>query len=106
MKYYNENKQPVLKKQHKYQKRTRSKLIDIIGDKKCIICGFSDIRALQIDHIGGGGYGDKIMKGGVQQMYTYYYQHPQEAKEKLQILCANCNWIKRHEEKEFSNNIQ
>jgi len=28
-------------------------------------------------------------------------RHPDEAKEKLQILCANCNWIKRYGRKEF-----
>jgi hypothetical protein len=63
----------------------------------CVTCGFSDRRALQIDHINGNGKSDR-------KRYTsqsLYLKHILEVKgEGYQILCANCNWIKRHENKE------
>lgn len=63
----------------------------------CIYCGFADGRALQVDHINGDGHLDRktrswwdilndILKNGAQNRY--------------QLLCANCNSIKRIEQKE------
>lgn len=61
----------------------------------CVRCGFSDIRALQLDHINGGGtrenrasrrhsdHWTKIIKAGFPKGY--------------QVLCANCNWVKKYE---------
>jgi len=64
---------------------------------KCNRCGFTDRRALQIDHVHGDGKSDR-------KKYTsqsLYLKHILEVKGKgYQILCANCNWIKRHENKE------
>lgn len=71
----------------------RTDLITLLG-AKCLFCDFSDIRALQLDHIHGGGT-KELDKNGNVSMYYYYLKHPEEAKEKLQVLCANCNWIKR-----------
>ena len=67
---------------------------------KCVRCGFSDVRALVIDHVNGGGRQERevTFKGA---MYKYY-KHVQEniATGKYQLLCANCNTIKLFEEKE------
>lgn len=57
------------------------------------------MRALQLDHKNGGGRKEMIAIG-VQQMYRQYLLKPELAKEKLQVLCANCNSIKRFENKE------
>lgn len=64
---------------------------------KCVKCGFDDPRALQVDHINGGG--QKEFKDlGVRR----YYKNILEDKEgRYQLLCANCNAIKRIEEKEI-----
>ena len=70
--------------------------MDILGEKKCVFCDFSDIRALQIDHINGGG-NREYRKFGSYSVYLYYVKNPEKAKKMLQIVCANCNWIKRHE---------
>ena len=78
-------------------KLVRTQLIDGLGNK-CIRCSFSDIRALQIDHINGGGNKEYSKMGT--GFYRYYSQHIKEAKKKLQILCANCNWIKKAENNE------
>lgn len=71
----------------------RTDLVTLLG-ARCLSCDFSDIRALQLDHIHGGG-SKELDKNGNISMYYYYLKHPEEAKEKLQVLCANCNWIKR-----------
>ena len=81
-------------KQEYYYNKYRSvkdKLFDILG-RQCSICGFTDERALQFDHINGGG--DKNGRS------YYKYINDPDIKLKLQILCANCNWIKRHENNE------
>jgi len=71
-KQYRENNMDRIRKNNdKYGHNSRQKVVDSLGGV-CVRCGFSDIRALQIDHI----------------------------KNKYQLLCANCNWIKRYEDKE------
>lgn len=76
---------------------TRLELVDYLGSR-CVKCGFSDIRALCIDHISGGGTRDRLTRGA--NYYRYYLEHLEEAKDKLQVLCANCDRIKKYENKE------
>jgi len=80
----------------KYHRKSRIELMLFLGGMKCIRCGFTDIRALQIDHINGDGYKESFYhrQGGTK--IRYYINHKQLAKKRLQVLCANCNWIKRH----------
>ncbi len=64
---------------------------------KCAMCGFSDPRALQIDHVNGDGAEERKMATSS----SAYYRHMlKRGLEHYQILCANCNWIKRAERKE------
>ena len=66
----------------------------------CAKCGFADTRALQIDHINGGGCKE------LRKMTNWtFYQHilhlpKEEIREKYQVLCANCNVIKKEEKRE------
>lgn len=80
----------------------RIELVKALGSM-CQKCGFSDIRALQIDHVDGGGNCELItmFDGSNVRMYTHYLNNLDMAKEKLQILCANCNVIKRIENYEY-----
>ena len=67
-------------------------------------CGISDVRCLQIDHINGGGVKETKEKGW--GYYKYLLKLPEDIlKIKYQILCANCNWIKRWDngEQKISN---
>lgn len=75
----------------------RQKVLEFLGCI-CIHCGFSDTRALQIDHVNGGGT-KEWNRGALayDRKYEMVYATPQN----YQILCANCNWIKRHENDEF-----
>lgn len=88
-------------KRRRYIQRMR--MFNLLG-YKCIKCGFSDIRALQFDHINSDGSIErKELKAN--KFLRYYINHPQEAKEKLQVLCANCNHIKRIEKNEHRKPI-
>ncbi|MDG7005258.1 MAG: hypothetical protein JRN73_09990 [Nitrososphaerota archaeon] len=64
---------------------------------KCVRCGFSDFRALQIDHVNGGGRSEARRLAGV-AYYLHVLDHINDGT--YQLLCANCNWIKRAENEE------
>lgn len=71
--------------------RLRVRALSALGDV-CVRCGFDDPRALQIDHIDGGGTSERRKIG------TYGIWHRVvDGEPGYQLLCANCNWIKRAE---------
>lgn len=82
----------------KYDEAKKS-ILDILG-RECAKCDFDDERALQIDHVNGGGC--KSHKNG----YTYRYLQKILAdpaiRENYEVLCANHNWIKRVEQNELN----
>jgi len=80
-----------------YYQRKRKEILDFLGGK-CVKCGFSDYRALQIDHIWGGG--TKERKEVKNNNKIIYFKKVIENKSKYQLLCANCNCIKRIENNE------
>ena len=106
-KYYISHKDIINKRTGKWQikkiQELRPQLLNLFGNK-CQKCGFSDIRALQFDHINGGGRKEgkffSLKSHGRIAWYRYYLSNSEVAKQKLQLLCANCNWIKRIEKKE------
>ena len=84
-----------------YRKKKRQEMrlaiITFMGGK-CVRCGFDDPRALQIDHINGGGCSDTNGKGweAYGKLHKEVTAGGNEWMEKYQLLCANCNWIKRY----------
>lgn len=84
------------------QARLKRAIIDLLGGK-CANCPFDDYRALQIDHVDGNSKDDprNVRRGG-----TVYYSGvlkfliANPLQKFYQILCANCNWIKRAERNE------
>lgn len=80
-------------KKKKYQEK-RNEIFNLLG-AYCKKCGFDDKRALQIDHINGGGSKERNKTSGTTMLY-----HILKKLEEYQVLCANCNWIKRHAENE------
>lgn len=65
---------------------------------RCARCGFSDPRALQVDHKHGNGSSERRRFGSNVALYRYMAQlSEKELAENYQLLCANCNWIKRYE---------
>lgn len=77
-----------------YYESLKIRIFDILGHV-CCKCSFSDKRALQFDHVDGGGI--KKMKGKTGGSYFHAILEGISRGERFQTLCANCNWIKRHE---------
>ncbi len=69
---------------------------------KCIHCGITDQRVLQIDHINGHGREEfRKYKGNPDAFYRSIFElSDNDLEENYQILCANCNWIKKYERNE------
>lgn len=82
--------------------RVRFKIIDLLGGK-CILCGFNDWRALQVDHKNGGGCKDrKNIAHSPSALQKKILESIERGEDKYQLLCANCNWIKRYENYELN----
>lgn len=69
-------------------------------DNQCAFCGFNDPRALELDHPNGGGHAERKKLGNV-GVYRRALKHPNE----YQLLCANCNRIKKVERHEHRKRI-
>ena len=95
--YYRKHNTHLQRIQNETAKWEKSMLFNILGGAKCILCGYSDLRALCFDHINGGGCEERRKFKNVRIMRRHYLNHPEEAKKKLQVLCANCNMVKRDE---------
>lgn len=74
-------------------------------EPKCNKCGFSDIRALCLDHINSDGNIHRKYHGGKKgiNLYRHLYKNNFESDFEFQVLCANCNLIKCFENKEFKH---
>jgi len=66
--------------------------------------GCTDVRALHIDHVLSGG--SKELRRGWGGGMAYYYRVLSDTSGKYQLLCANCNAIKRCEKKEAQGRNQ
>ena len=92
----------------KYKKRVKSHKdrlkIEIFSyyspELVCQKCGFNDIRALSIDHIkGGGNEHRKQLKRGAGASF-YEWLKANNFPEGFQVLCMNCQIIKRADNNE------
>lgn len=95
-------KPPSQKNSHrrKYVGALRPRCIELLGGR-CVVCGYdTDIRALQIDHVNSDGSSDR--KGPEKKSGGSYYHYILKniASGRYQVLCANCNAIKRIEAQE------
>ncbi len=108
--YYQENRERILHspRNREVRNRLRANLKrEVIlhygnGEIVCSRCGFKDIKALSIDHINGGGnkHRRKIKN-------FYYWLRKNNFPEGYQVLCMNCQFIKKIEEDEHRwNGIQ
>jgi hypothetical protein len=78
-----------------WQQNLRNSLLALLGNK-CVRCGFSDPRALQIDHVRGGGIKEIKLIGHSRIKYLkFLIAQITSGSNDYQLLCANCNWIKR-----------
>jgi hypothetical protein len=108
-KYFQEHKKEIYAQRIRLTTQKRTTIIEKLGGK-CTRCGFTDIRALNIDHINDDGakerigynnrmFYDKLLKMTDEELFSRY-----------QVLCANCNSIKRLEKleqyKEYNANLK
>lgn len=102
--YWKRHKQEKKEYDKQYNEQMKNDVIRHYshGTMKCAKCGFSDIRALQLDHIKGNGKKDRESHRGVGVTY-YVWLRTQNYPESLQVLCANCNIIKAIENHEHPN---
>lgn len=85
----------------RYQARWRNRVLVFFGGQ-CTKCGINDSRVLQLDHVNGGGHQERI------QFNRNSFNIGRNAMTRpndFQLLCANCNWIKRHECAEFGTGV-
>lgn len=73
------------------------------GEPKCQKCGFSDIRALTIDHKNGDG---AKHRKDLKACKLYPWLKRNKYPEGFQVLCMNCQFIKKFENKEHSPRIE
>lgn len=78
---------------------SRLAVLAVLGNK-CVHCGFTDWRALQIDHVRGGGMAETRKWKGNRSHFKRVIRHVKRGGKRYQLLCANCNWIKRYERNE------
>jgi len=94
--WYLKNHEREKTKNREAAKKARKEIIAHMGGC-CTKCGFDDWRALQADHVNDDGAQDRKKRGHTPHaLLRDIKQH----KDKYQLLCANCNWIKRYENRE------
>lgn len=79
------------------RERKRKELLESLGGK-CVRCGFSDWRALEVDHVNSDGAADRRNPLGNAQ--SHLTKLVRANPERFQILCSNHNSIKRYEQQE------
>jgi len=97
--YRNKNRLKIRASQKRWHKENKIKLFSLLGGK-CSKCLFNDERALQIDHINGGGIKERRTVN-TKDFHRMVLKSIANKENKYQILCANCNWIKRHDNQEW-----
>lgn len=83
-------------------RQIREVLFDRLGTHSCVRCGFSDKRALHFDHRDGGGRQHRASLPSGSAYYGALVSMSADAfRAMFQVLCANCNAIKREEREEW-----
>jgi hypothetical protein len=107
--HHQKNKEVIGRKQYEYQHQQtillRQQVLERFGGK-CERCGFDDSRALQIDHIHSDGAKERKTNRGVKFLSKLLKLNDSELKGNYQLLCANCQWIKRFENREHQSKYE
>ena len=102
-----ENRDAHREAQRAHRFTLRREIIDLLGGQRCVHCGYdNDWRALQIDHINGDGRTDPHTNAGTGNMWAFRTKlldpgFNSWARDRYQVLCANCNRIKQYDERGF-----
>jgi hypothetical protein len=89
-------------REKKLREYWRDELINVLEGYICKKCGYKISKIpLQIDHIKGKGRRERRKNSDTSRYYKKYALEPERARRELQVLCANCNQIKKFENKEI-----
>jgi len=99
-KYFQKNYLHIKGVHKNYWKKLKVAIYDKLGDH-CVKCGFSDKRALQVDHINGNGNKTRREMTNYKFLKSLLEVSDEELFSNHQILCANCNQIKKIENNEL-----
>lgn len=82
-----------------HRARWRDEALSILG-RACVCCGQTRQVFLHIDHTDNDGHEHRRTAGirGGAAMNRWVIAHPAEARQRCQVLCANCNMAKAIEE--------
>lgn len=73
------------------QARKRISLLRLFGGR-CACCGESNWRFLDFDHINNtGSEHRRWLKEAKLTLFSWMQRYPEEAKQRIQVLCSNCN---------------
>jgi len=101
-KYSSKYRERAVSRNHRLKDSLRQHLLEYLGDKSCGVCGFSDPRVLEFDHI------DPTTKSfGIAKAINDKMSWPKILAEieKCQILCANCHKIKTAEQNKWYKHV-
>lgn len=82
----------------KIRRERRLAIISLLGGK-CEECGETDLRVLQLDHRNGGGSKERREIGDPSIVFKMVLEGLLDIR-RYNLLCANCNWVKRSEQNE------
>jgi len=95
--YYAANPEKVRDRSGTYRERIRRKVFNFYG-WSCAMCGFSDERALTLDHVNNDGAAERRSINGKNHGQASLIIYRNAIKDgfpsKYQTLCANCQFIK------------
>lgn len=94
MRRYRSAKPNKYREQSRSAKRRLRQRILLHFGSKCVRCGFSDVRALTLDHKNNNGATERKQLG---ERGVYRRALLPEHRHEYQILCMNCQFIKRAE---------
>lgn len=88
---YKRNAKEMIVLASEYRRKLRQSLITLMGGK-CVRCGESDWRCLQVDHINGDGRKDRNKRNNYTKYLKEIINEVKANSKKYQLLCANYNW--------------
>lgn len=96
-KLYREKNRLLLRQKSKERKIGYKMIVLDKYGTTCALCSFSDIRALQIDHINDNGAEERKSLGSQKMSGWVFYKYLIDSglPDGYQTLCANCNNIKQ-----------
>ena len=97
--YYWSHREIVCARHNKENARIKKLVLTHYSNEecKCVVCGFSDIDCLTIDHIKDDGWKHRHSIGSLAGSAFYKWLYDNDLPEGFQTLCSNCNLKKEIE---------